>query len=111
VLVYRDEDEDILIRQIRRFAEALGALFRGGSPSSYDVDELVRESLGLRLSTIDALPAEVLFSLGSDSDDRWLDRVELMAMVLEQLAEQEAASAEGRRWKAARLRQLAGRGA
>ena len=34
--MYRDEDEDILIRQIRRFAEALGALFREGSPSSYD---------------------------------------------------------------------------
>jgi hypothetical protein len=106
VRVYRDEDEDHLMRQIRQFIEALAAHARGESRAQVQVDELVREAIGLKLRTLDLLSVDALASLGASDDPRWGDRMELMAVVLEQLAEREPEGAEERREKAWALRQL-----
>jgi hypothetical protein len=93
--MYRDED--LLLRAIRRLAEAVG---RWASGARSEVDDALREATGLSLVTLDRLPANTLIATFGVSDDIGRARLAAIAEVLETTASEGA----GRADKAAALR-------
>jgi hypothetical protein len=75
-------EDDWLMRQVRRLAEAIARLARGEVVEEQELEAAVRESTGMDLPTIDALPADAILALRVDGDDRSLARVWAIARVL-----------------------------
>ena len=98
--------EDYLLRMIQRFAEAVARWAGSGSAGDKaEAEEALQATLGLSLSSLDALPAAAILSLLHPGDDLATERVAAVATLLETLAELEGGpQADARRGKAAALR-------
>jgi hypothetical protein len=99
--MYRDED--VLLRSIRKLAEAIARWTIGARPAQAEIDATVREATGLSLSTLDVLPPEALVG-AFGADDLGRARLAAIADLLAALAEPGPAG-ESRRAKAAALRE------
>lgn len=97
-------EDDWVLRQIRQLGQAIARLLRGETVEQQELDTASREALGLDLATIDALPVDALVRLATPGDDRALERLRLMAELLEATAAA-GPGGDARREKAGALRE------
>lgn len=94
--------DDWLISQISRLADALSRALKGEAIARPELDTTIQQAVGLDLDTIDALPIAALLALVIPSDDRTRERTRVLAALLAASAAQGAAG-DDRRSKARAL--------
>lgn len=96
-------EDDYILRQVRQLGGVIARLVRGDQVDQQELDAAVRDAVGLDLRTIDQLPAEALVRLASPGDDRAVERLAVMADLLEAVAEA-GPGGDARRAKARAIR-------
>jgi hypothetical protein len=98
-------EDDYLLRQIRRFGEAVARWLRGERDRE-SLAEVFREAVGMDPATVDRLPIEALLAMHDPDDPRTTDRLRVVATWYELTAGE--GPLDPRRLRAARLRAAVG---
>lgn len=80
-------EDDFLLRQIRRAVEAIARRALGEKVERAEVDDAVRDAVGLDLDTLDRLPLPALLALHVPTDDRSAERLRALGQLLLAMAE------------------------
>lgn len=96
--------EDYLLRAVQRLVAALASRSGARDEQQQELTDALRETTGLSLRTLDALPAAALIELLASDDPLAVERALAVAEVLDRLAAG-SSRATSRQEKAAALRE------